>query len=148
MEIPMLKIRRGRDYGIFNMGIPILVRWHLYIEMAPRHSEHKLQASIVVIYIQLQLKIAIDILSWKPNIDLWLPWPCPSIFKVKFWKKLYLRNGWTDWMLGWICDINLWPHPWSWPWILKVIFWNVSTLCHPRAAWIDHHFTWFPDAGC
>ena len=32
----MLKIRRSRDHPIFSMGIPILVRRHLYIEMAPR----------------------------------------------------------------------------------------------------------------
>ena len=36
MGIPMLKIRRSRDRLIFNMGIPILVRRHLYIETAPR----------------------------------------------------------------------------------------------------------------
>ena len=35
-DIPMLKIRRSRDRLIFNMGIPILVRRHLYIETAPR----------------------------------------------------------------------------------------------------------------
>ena len=35
MGIPMLKIRRSRDHLIFNMGIPILVRWHIYIEMPP-----------------------------------------------------------------------------------------------------------------
>ena len=35
MGIPMLKIRRSRDRLIFNMGIPILVRRHLYIETAP-----------------------------------------------------------------------------------------------------------------
>ena len=35
MGIPMLKIRRLRDRLIFNMGIPILVRWHLYIETPP-----------------------------------------------------------------------------------------------------------------
>ena len=34
--IPMLKIRRSRDRLIFNMGIPIMVRRHLYIEMGPR----------------------------------------------------------------------------------------------------------------
>ena len=33
--IPMLKIRRLRDRLIFNMGIPILVGQHLYIETAP-----------------------------------------------------------------------------------------------------------------
>ena len=31
----MLKIRRSQDRLIFNMGIPILVRQHLYIETAP-----------------------------------------------------------------------------------------------------------------
>ena len=36
MGIPMLKIRRSQDRLIFNMGIPILVRRHLYIETVPR----------------------------------------------------------------------------------------------------------------
>ena len=35
MGIPMLKIRRSRDRLIFNMGILILVRRHLYIKTAP-----------------------------------------------------------------------------------------------------------------
>ena len=35
MEILMLKTRWSRDRLIFNMGIPILVRWHLYIVTAP-----------------------------------------------------------------------------------------------------------------
>ena len=35
MGMPMLRIRRS-DRLIFNMGIPILVRRHLYIETAPR----------------------------------------------------------------------------------------------------------------
>ena len=35
MGIPMLKIKRSRDRLIFNMGIPILVRRHLYIETGP-----------------------------------------------------------------------------------------------------------------
>ena len=39
----MLKIRRSRDHLIFNMGIPILVRRHLYIETDPRWSEIKSQ---------------------------------------------------------------------------------------------------------
>ena len=33
--IPILKIRRSRDRLIFNMGIPIQVSWHLYIDTAP-----------------------------------------------------------------------------------------------------------------
>ena len=40
MGILMLKIRRSRDRLIFNMGIPILERRHLYIEADPRsHNE-------------------------------------------------------------------------------------------------------------
>ena len=35
MGIPMLKIRRSRDRLIFNIGIPILVWRHYYIETAP-----------------------------------------------------------------------------------------------------------------
>ena len=37
--IPMLKIRRSWGRLIFNMGIPILERWHLYIDTAPRVIE-------------------------------------------------------------------------------------------------------------
>ena len=35
MGICMLKIRWSWNRLIFNMGIPVLVRWHFYIEMAP-----------------------------------------------------------------------------------------------------------------
>ena len=38
MGILMLKIRRSRNRLIFNMGIPILVRRHLYIETVPSFS--------------------------------------------------------------------------------------------------------------
>ena len=38
MGIPMLKIRQSWDRLIFNMGIHTLVRWYLYIEMAPSLS--------------------------------------------------------------------------------------------------------------
>ena len=34
--ILMLKIRLSQVHLIVNMGIPILVKWHLYIEVAPR----------------------------------------------------------------------------------------------------------------
>ena len=37
--IPMSKIRRSRDRLIFNMGIPILIRHHLYNEMAPLQTD-------------------------------------------------------------------------------------------------------------
>ena len=35
MGIPMLKVRQSGDHLIFNMGTPILVRRHIYIETAP-----------------------------------------------------------------------------------------------------------------
>ena len=38
--IPMLKIRWSRDRLIFNMGIPIPIRRHLYIEMAHCWQQH------------------------------------------------------------------------------------------------------------
>ena len=34
----MLKVRRSQDRLIFNMGIPILIRWNLYTETVPRSS--------------------------------------------------------------------------------------------------------------
>ena len=39
MGIPMLKIRRSQDRLIFNIGIPILVRQHLYIEIPPKPQQ-------------------------------------------------------------------------------------------------------------
>ena len=43
MGIAMLEIRRSRDRDrlIFNMGIPILLRQHIYIETAPRSLVHE-----------------------------------------------------------------------------------------------------------
>ena len=41
MGIPMLKIRRSRNRLIFNVGIPILVRRHLYIQTAPASFVYK-----------------------------------------------------------------------------------------------------------
>ena len=35
MGIPMLKTRQSQHRLIFNIGIPILVRWHLYIDTTP-----------------------------------------------------------------------------------------------------------------
>ena len=43
--IPMLKIRRSRDRLIFNMGIPILVRRHIYNETAPSSGNVNVQKS-------------------------------------------------------------------------------------------------------
>ena len=46
--IPMLKIRRSQDRLIFNMGIPILVRRHLYIETAPLSSMRNASIACVI----------------------------------------------------------------------------------------------------
>ena len=42
----MLMTRRSRDRLIFNIGIPILVRWHLYNETAPRSSAHNFSCTM------------------------------------------------------------------------------------------------------
>ena len=72
-----------------------------------------------------------------PNCDfeLWPPpWPWPLIFKVKFRKNSYLRNGMPDWhgtkgmwvdrILDPHWDFELWHHPWPWRLIFKVQFWQ------------------------
>ena len=63
MGIPMLKIRRSRDRPIFNMGIPILVRGHLYIETAPRAvctSTEKIQSNCWVLHEVIYSKLLIS----------------------------------------------------------------------------------------
>ena len=52
--------------------------------------------------------------------------------KTLYWT--YLRNGWSDWCetkrrcIGWIlgelCDLDLWPHTWPWPCNFNVKVWN------------------------
>ena len=76
-----------------------------------------------------------------------------ELFKVIFWKMLYLRNGRADWygMKGmWVhrildshCDFELWPHSWPWPCIFNINFWNncISGTGGPinmeRRIWVD-----------
>ena len=47
MGIPMLKIRWSHDHLVFNMGIPMLVRQHLYIENTPWMFTNPGQWSII-----------------------------------------------------------------------------------------------------
>ena len=57
-------------------------------------------------------------------------------FQGQILKLLYLRNGRADWHIAkgmWVdrmldphCDFELWPHPWPWPLIVKVIFFKKS----------------------
>ena len=67
------------------------------------------------------------------DLELW-PW---FWIKGQILKMLYLRNGRVNWhgtkgmwvnrILDWHYDFELWPHPWPWPWIFKVNFWNSCT---------------------
>ena len=66
--IRMLKIIRQRDRLIFNMGIPLLVKRHLYIEMAPgwgRHGSQRISvqesqptSTLAIIEIQLERSVS------------------------------------------------------------------------------------------
>ena len=75
----------------------------------------------------------------------------------------YLRNGWSDWYetkrrcIGWIlgelCDLHLWPHPWPWPCSFKVKVWNrliwgmgwgvgVCDWHGSKGMWVNHSWPW------
>ena len=53
------------------------------------------------------------------------PWPCPWIFKVKFWNSCISGIGCPIGMeqkgyesiliLDSLYDLDIWPHPWRWP---------------------------------
>ena len=62
MGIPMLKIRRSQDRLIFNMGIPILVRRYLYIEMAPSSPKGTgfLAGLVMIAVLDMSLPIFFD----------------------------------------------------------------------------------------
>ena len=61
-----------------------------------------------------------------PNF-LWKFQMCFFQGQTLYWT--YLRTGWSDWCetkrrcIGWIlgelCDLDLWPHPWPWPLIFQ-----------------------------
>ena len=59
-----------------------------------------------------------------------------------FWP--ILRNAWSDWsetkrkcigwILGTICDLDLWPHSWPWPWMFQG---EISKYLFLRNCWSD-----------
>ena len=61
------------------------------------------------------------------------------------------RLGWftwherkcIKWMLGHLCDLDLWPHTWPWPWIFKVKFWNSHNYLRNATA-----VRWMEQKGC
>ena len=62
--------------------------------------------------------------------------------QTPFWP--YLRNDWSDWcetkrkciglILGIICDLDLWPHSWPWPWMFQG---QISKYLYLRNCWSD-----------
>ena len=67
-------------------------------------------------------------------------------FQDQLLKQLYPMNETADWHgtkgiwtnRKWdpLCDFELWPHPWPWHWIFKVIFWKaVSQEWEGQITW-------------
>ena len=89
--ITMLKIRRSRDRLIFNMGIPILVRRHLYID--PPGSEKD--------YFSMPVYMRRDMLTWKSlsseytRTDLYLSAKTPIRTNINSLVSLYWSPGVT-----------------------------------------------------
>ena len=67
-------------------------------------------------------------IKWEPLLFLQIffkNFGCVFQGQTLFWP--YLRNGWSDWcetkrkcigwILGTICDLDLWPPSWPWPWM-------------------------------
>ena len=74
LEIPMLQIRRSWDRLIFNRGIPIVVRRHLYIDTAPLVlSVQRARASTVMILTYLFWNIQVSATAWLTHLCLQHP---------------------------------------------------------------------------
>ena len=44
------------------------------------------------------------------------------------------ERKWVGWILGIICDLDLWPHSWPWPWVFQG---QISKWLYPRNCWPD-----------
>ena len=110
MGIPMLKIRTSQDHLIFNMGILILVRRHLYNEMGPRSLPEPMMTQISYAYMGHQ--------AWMGLIK-WMVKHCQVPF-ITHWglNKLSLSAWnlhtifWNTW--SWMKIILLWLKFYSW----------------------------------
>ena len=75
MGIPTLKIRRSRDRLIFNMGVTIRERWHLYIEMTPGDNSANVRAVLTWTNLWFDCIIKIITEHWDfsqdPNYGSW-----------------------------------------------------------------------------
>ena len=123
MGIPMLKIRRSQDRLIFNMGIPILVRLHLYIETAPWSLFYLSHCIAVfnnyVLFDHVILSSLILAVTWCLAVNksfsepmctdfhdtnrLWVNSLAPGRFQWNFRFKLILMiDGWGEVPLRWM----------------------------------------------
>ena len=92
------------------------------------------------------------------KLDSYIPWSCLSpdkileefcwkfssgvffhcfrwvLFKVKHsfghsWSNWHeTKRKWIGWILGQLCDLDIWPHPWPWSEHFKVKFWDSSAI--------------------
>ena len=106
MGIPMLKIRRSRHRLIFNMGIPILVRWHLYSETAPRGSNTRVNLG----WYPVDNALSIFPFRMKANMDLpiwmWRDYQWAKVLWYEYGKQIseLLQPKWQCWCLLLIYD--------------------------------------------
>ena len=106
MGIPMLKIRRSWDRLIFNMVIPILVRRHLYIEMALGWLLH---FKVTFAVFSTQLSLTISQFSGKfsqPQLLMTAKWINDSMVSQG------CLGTWLEWDVSLIAGVVMWMQ-WS-----------------------------------
>ena len=84
-----MEIRRSYDRLISTMGFPILVRWHLYIESAPR-TELGFHYPVVVLHIEIEhfyygYFIFISVIMHRNTRDGYELWMCQGLYILSQW---------------------------------------------------------------
>ena len=119
MGIPMLKIIRSRDRLIFNMGIPILVRRHLYIETAPCFligTKPLAEACLLLIFVMRLLSMRHP---WSVSGEICDLMTCKELRDLKQWANMsprYIQN----------------------PYLISKyqrLSWHLTVLCHQLVQW-------------
>ena len=95
MSIPMFKIRRSSDCLIFNKGIPILVKRHLYIEMASRFPFVRQYITWQLGLMDSYLIFKLNMLStyWKTHRISWTTYDDTSVWHTHGLERLFPNNG-------------------------------------------------------
>ena len=104
-----------------------VIKWELLIRSLPKVAAVLLYSWLLPDYI-LE-KFCCKLLFWQIFFQI------SDVFfqgQTLFWP--FLRNGWSDWcetkrkcicwILGTICDLDLWTHLWPWPWIFQGQIWK------------------------